>query len=171
MRKRSREQKSRELPGWQEHCGDGEELRNSSRPPRLSSLEMPRQCHREADRKGSWHLTVAGRGKMPPWTPVVTVTMKSRWSLINRQHSCHGGFFFFFLFLAAQWRVGSQFPDQGLNLHPLQWEGGVLISGYQGSPWQCFFFFFFTIFPSLGTSILQERVLGSSLGDNSSFVN
>ena len=28
--------------------------------------------------------------------------------------------------------VGSYFPDQGLNLHPLQWKLGVLITGQPG---------------------------------------
>ena len=29
----------------------------------------------------------------------------------------------------ATWHVGSLFPDQGLNLHPLHWKRGVLTTG------------------------------------------
>ena len=36
-----------------------------------------------------------------------------------------------FLFLAAQ-HVGSQFSDQGSNLHPLQWKNGILTTGPLG---------------------------------------
>ena len=32
------------------------------------------------------------------------------------------------------WHVGSQFPDQGSNLCPLHWKGGVLTTGGQGNP-------------------------------------
>ena len=30
------------------------------------------------------------------------------------------------------WHIGSQFPDQGSNLHPLPWEHGVLTTGPPG---------------------------------------
>ena len=38
---------------------------------------------------------------------------------------------FFFLATATR-HVGSQFPDQGLNLCPLQWKCGVLTTGPPG---------------------------------------
>ena len=40
--------------------------------------------------------------------------------------------------------VGSQFPDQQSNLHPLYRKCGVLTSGHQGSPQEdiCFAFYF-----------------------------
>ena len=41
---------------------------------------------------------------------------------------------FIFLFGHAMCYVGSQFPNQGLNLHPLHWEHRVLTIGPQGSP-------------------------------------
>ena len=31
------------------------------------------------------------------------------------------------------WLMGSQFPDQGLNLHPWQWNCGVLTTGLPGN--------------------------------------
>ena len=37
-------------------------------------------------------------------------------------------FFFFFLFGCIGWHAGSLFPDQGLNLCPLQWKHGILIT-------------------------------------------
>ena len=39
-------------------------------------------------------------------------------------------YFFFF----ATGHVGSSFPDQGLNLQPLHWEGGILTSEPGKSP-------------------------------------
>ena len=43
---------------------------------------------------------------------------------------CHLHYFFFF------WprRAGSEFPDQGSNLHPLHGEHGVLTTGLPGKP-------------------------------------
>ena len=41
---------------------------------------------------------------------------------------------FIFLFGHAVCYEGSQFPDQGLNPHPLHWEHRVLTIGPQGSP-------------------------------------
>ena len=51
-------------------------------------------------------------------------------------------FFFFFLkiFGLTVQHAGSLFPDQGLNLRPLQWKCGVLTIGLPGSP--CIWFFF-----------------------------
>ena len=36
--------------------------------------------------------------------------------------------------------VGSQFPDQGSNPHPLQWKHEILTTDHQGSPSRLFFF-------------------------------
>ena len=43
--------------------------------------------------------------------------------------------FFLLFFDCALWHVGSQFPNEGSNPHPLQWKGGVLISGHQCTHW------------------------------------
>ena len=40
---------------------------------------------------------------------------------------------FLFCFDHAAWLAGSQFPDQGSNLGPLQWKRGVLITGPPGN--------------------------------------
>ena len=45
------------------------------------------------------------------------------------------GYFFLSLkksFGCAPKRVGSKFPDQGLNLHPLHWKHRILTSGLPG---------------------------------------
>ena len=45
------------------------------------------------------------------------------------------------------WHVGSYFPDQGSNRHPLQWKRGVLTTGPPGnSPGMPFFFFLINLF-------------------------
>ena len=52
-------------------------------------------------------------------------------------------FFSFLCFFATPWHVGSAFPDQGLNSHPLQWKHwkcGVLTTGPPGSPSHGFLF-------------------------------
>ena len=41
-------------------------------------------------------------------------------------------FAIFFFFGHATWHVGSSFPDQGLNLHPLHWKLGILTAGPLG---------------------------------------
>ena len=43
-------------------------------------------------------------------------------------------FFDFVIFLALPHSMGSQFPDQGLKLHPLRWKHGVLTAGPPGKP-------------------------------------
>ena len=41
-------------------------------------------------------------------------------------------FFFVFYFGCTRWHVGSQFPNQGSDLHPLHWKHGFLITGLPG---------------------------------------
>lgn len=41
---------------------------------------------------------------------------------------------FFFFFGHAVWQVGSQFPNQGSNLRPLQWKHRALTTGLYGNP-------------------------------------
>ena len=43
-------------------------------------------------------------------------------------------FFSFKVFGRATQHVGSEFPDQGLNPHPLEWKCKVLVTGLQGVP-------------------------------------
>ena len=38
------------------------------------------------------------------------------------------------IIIVAKLRAGSYFPDQGLNLRPLQWKLGVLTTGPPGKP-------------------------------------
>ena len=47
-----------------------------------------------------------------------------------RQKTC----FFFFFFYCIAWHVVSSFPNQGLNLCPLQWKRRVLTTGPRGKP-------------------------------------
>ena len=49
-------------------------------------------------------------------------------------------FFFFFCYSAC----GICFPSQGLKLHPLQWECGVVTTGLPGKSWSVSFLFFFS---------------------------
>ena len=55
--------------------------------------------------------------------------------------------FFFYLFIylfgRAVQHVGSQFPDQGLNLCPLHWKHGVLTTGLPGKFRDFFFLILF----------------------------
>ena len=46
-------------------------------------------------------------------------------------------FLLFLLFGHTVQHVGSQFPDQGSNLHPLHWKHGILISGPPGKSLPC----------------------------------
>ena len=43
-------------------------------------------------------------------------------------------FFLFLIFAHTVWHVGSQFPNQGLNPHPLHWTQGVLTTGPPEKP-------------------------------------
>ena len=61
----------------------------------------------------------------------------------------HLTFFFFFTRLAS-WHVGSWFPDQGLNLHPLEWKHRTQSLDQQGIPltflptWNALHIWYFT---------------------------
>ena len=54
---------------------------------------------------------------------VVAHGLQSAWA----QQLWHAG-------LVALWHVGSQFPDQGSNPHPLHWKADSLPLDHQGSP-------------------------------------
>ena len=52
----------------------------------------------------------------------------------------------FFLLGRALWHAGSQFPDQGSNPYPLQWNNGVLTTGPPGKSLEPRTLFFFLIY-------------------------
>ena len=76
--------------------------------------------------------------------------------------------FIFFFWLHCTAHVGSQFPNQGSNPHPLQWKHRVLTAGPPGkSPCQ-HLFFFFNIF--IGVQLLQNVVLVSAVQQSESAI-
>ena len=63
----------------------------------------------------------------PQWTLTLVVAFLFVYFLAESKWP-----FIFFIFVRVTWHVGSQFPDQGLNLSPLHWKFRVLTTGPPG---------------------------------------
>ena len=82
---------------------------------------------------------LAHRGMQEPfWRVVMGVPWLSSTPLLSVPYQLQVGLYkkkknFFLFFGCATWPVGSYFPDQGLNLHPLHWKHRVLTTGPPGT--------------------------------------
>ena len=59
-------------------------------------------------------------------------------------------------FSRATWHAGSQFPDQGLNLHPMQWKHRVLTTRLPGKSLKGLYTMQFHLYNSLEKVKPQE---------------
>ena len=82
------------------------------------------------------HLFEPGPEEFDPWNSGRTVPGwgpgSSHWGLPGAGHSSSSFYFLNLVFGHAPRHVGSLFPDQGLNLCPLQWKRRVLTTGPPG---------------------------------------
>lgn len=103
---------------------------------------------KQRGRCGSWWCPVGTCED--PWPPYflsrwgrlfkkVSLTFwRTRKGRCSREHLPFSFLFFLFWPRCAAWGGGSNFPDQGLNPQPRQWERRALITGSPGNSHLCF---------------------------------